>query len=207
MKTPSLPRFEEHVPTAAVAYCHTLWQHHAFAFLVTRPRRTRLGTHCFHPLSGHRVTINTNLNPFAFLITYLHEVAHVLTVRDAQRNFPGRRRVLPHGRQWKAHFQTLLLPALTERIFPLSILEPLRGYAQNPAAATASCLPLAKALQALDQIPDHLMEVRHLAEGERFEFGKRIFIRGRLRRTRLLCVELPTGRRYTVPVHALVKRI
>lgn len=215
MKTPSIPPFGQHVPVAAVPYCLELWRQNSFLFKITRPRRTRLGTHCFHPVSGHRVTVNINLNPAAFLITYLHEVAHVLTVRDARtkatltpRSAP-RQRILPHGRQWKAHFNRLLQPVLTESVFPPSVLEPLRNYAQNPAATTTSCLPLAQALQTLDEWPAHLnlTEVRLLAEGDRFEFGKKIFVRGSLRRTRLLCVDVLTGRRYTVPGHALVKRI
>ncbi len=193
--------FERHVPPAAVAYCHQLWQQHGFAFRVTRPRRTRLGTHQFDPATGHLVTVNGNLNLAAFLITYLHEVAHVVTVQEA------RRRPLPHGVAWKRHFRQLLEPVLTEAFFPPFVLEPLRDYARDPAAATSSHGPLTRALQALDAPPEGTpLTVQQLAEGETFVFHDRTFVRGPLRRTRALCTEVTTGRRYTVPGHAPVRR-
>lgn len=194
---------ERHLPPAAVPYCHDLWQGLGFHLRITRPRRTRLGTHQFDPATGHLITVNGNLNPSAFLITYLHEVAHVVTVQQA------RRRVAPHGPAWKAHFRRLLEPVLTEGIFPPEVLAPLRDYARNPAAATSSYAPLARALQALDgsaQPDPALLTVLHLREGEPFVFHNRTFVRGPLRRTRALCTELSTGRRYTVPGHAPVRR-
>jgi len=154
----------------------------------------------FRPQTGHEVTVNANLNPAGFLITYLHEVAHVVTVREA------RRRPVPHGAAWKSNFRRLLLPVLTEAVFPLSVLEPLQVYAQNPAASTAGFQPLAQALQSLDTPLAETLTLHHLREGETFQFHHRTFVRGPLRRTRVLCVEQATGRRYTVPAHASIER-
>lgn len=202
---PASPPFERFVPPAAVAYCQSLWEQHEFRFRVARPRRTRLGTHVFHAHTGHEVTVNANLNPAGFLITYLHEVAHVVTVREALRRVT-KRRPAPHGMAWKTNFRRLLLPVLTEDFFPPAVLEPLRVYAQNPAASTAGFPPLAQALLALDTPLAEALTLHHLREGETFRFHQRLFVRGPLRRTRVLCTEQATGRRYTVPAHAPIER-
>lgn len=200
LTTRPVPPFERYVPAPAVGYCLHLWQQHDFTFAISRPRRSRLGTHQFDPAEGHHITVNADLNPAAFLITYLHEVAHVRTVRQA------RRRVLPHGTAWKTHFRDLLQPVLTETVFPLSVLDPLRSYARNPTASTASYAPLLRALQGLDTRSTEVLTVDQIPQGESFTLGKRVFLRGPLRRTRVLCTEQTTGRRYTVPAHAQVER-
>lgn len=190
--------FDRHVPAPAGAYCHHLWQQYGFALRVTRPRRTRLGTHRVDPVKGHLVTVNANLSPEAFLITYLHEVAHVITVQQS------RRRPQPHGAAWKQNFRALLEPVLTEAIFSIQVLEPLRAYALNPTAATNSYPPLARALQGMEQPAEGVITVQQVCEGETFLLHNRTFVRGPLRRTRALCTEATTGRKYTVPGHAQV---
>lgn len=198
--TDSTDPFDHHVPPSAVAYCRRLWREWGFSLRVTRPRRTRLGTHQFDPAAGHLVTVNANLGPEAFLITYLHEVAHVVTVRQS------RRRPQPHGAAWKRNFRTLLEPVLTEEIFCPAVLRPLRVYALNPTAATSSYPPLAQALQGLEHPPEGTTTVAQLPEGEAFVLHNRTFVRGPLRRTRALCTEATTGRKYTVPGHAQVRK-
>jgi len=198
--TDSTELFTCYVPPAAVAYCRRLWEDWSFALRVTRPRRTRLGTHQFDPTTGHLVTVNADLGPEAFLITYLHEVAHVVTVRQS------RRRPQPHGAAWKRAFRALLEPVLTEAVFSPAVLQPLRAYALNPTAATSSYPPLAGALQSLEAPPDDTTTVAQVPEGEAFVLHRRTFVRGPLRRTRALCTEAGTGRKYTVPGHTRVQK-
>ncbi|MBC7891328.1 MAG: sprT domain-containing protein, partial [Sphingobacteriaceae bacterium] len=95
---------------------------------------------------------------------------------------------------------------LTEAVFTPAVLEPLRVYAQNPAASTAGFPPLTQALQALDSPLTETLTLHHLREGDIFRFHQRTFVRGPLRRTRVLCIEQATGRRYTVPAHASIEQ-
>ena len=96
------------LPAAALAYCAALWEQHQFELRVVRPRRTRLGDFTKKPHERPRITINSNLNPYSFLITYLHEVAHhiVYSVRY-------KKKIAPHGPEWKQAFRELLLPVLS----------------------------------------------------------------------------------------------
>lgn len=190
------------VPAAAASYCLALWQQHQFELRIVRPRRSRLGDFTQKPRQRPRITVNANLNPYSFLITYLHEVAHHVVYTTYIRKKPA-----PHGPEWKAAFRDLLTPVLTEACFPADVLLPLKRYAINPKASTGSDSLLVQALARYNgpEGNDNKKSLLHLNEGVNFVFQKREFIRGPLRRTRVLCIEKSSNRRYTIPAHALVE--
>lgn len=194
-----------HLPPAALAYCADLWQRHPFELRIVRPRRTRLGDFTRKPGTTPRITLNADLNPYAFLITYLHEVAHHL----AYSAKPLRKKMAPHGLEWQVAFRDLLTPVLTESYFPTNILLPLRRYAACPKASTGSDAELVLALARYNALPaeDNKKSLRYLSEGVSFVFQEREFTRGPIRRTRVLCVEKASNRRYTIPAHALVREL
>lgn len=195
--------FDLYLPQASAAYGRKLWQQYGFTFRVVRPRRTRLGDFRALPHGQTFITINADLNPYAFLITYVHEVAHAEVYRTQ------RRRTKPHGRAWQMAFQQLMQPLLTDAVFPPAILEPLRTYMAKPAATTSASPGLMLALRQIDlPIADTLVAQRVLLsdvpEGQSFEFAKKTYVRGTLRRTRVVCKEMGTGRAYAILAHALV---
>lgn len=194
--------FAAYVPASAAAYCARLWEQHQFDLRIVRPRRTRLGDFTRKPHQRSRITLNANLNPYSFLITYLHEVAHHVVCSGASG---VRRKVAPHGTEWKNAFRALLLPVLSEECFPKEILTPLKSYALNPRASTGSDPALVMALAPYSAAGGNKKTLMHLSEGANFVFQKREFTRGALRRTRVLCVETTSRRRYTIPAHALVE--
>jgi len=61
---------------------------------VARERKSVLGDyrHSTHH-ANHRISVNGNLNPYSFLITLLHELAHLLTFEQFGNH------VLSHGRE------------------------------------------------------------------------------------------------------------
>ncbi|MFN8358154.1 MAG: SprT-like domain-containing protein [Spirosomataceae bacterium] len=193
--------FRTHLPEPAVSYCYDLWQAHTFLFKITRSRQSKLGDYCYRLDQGHQITVNHDLNPYAFLITYLHEVAHLLVFKQYVR------RKAPHGKEWKAQFRQLLIPMMTETVFPKPILIALQLYVRNPTAATNSFGPLKEALKAFDPVDPNLISLLQVAEGEAFVLGKRVFVKGELRRTRVVCTELRSGRKYTVLAKAMVKKV
>lgn len=196
----------QHVPTQAVAYCQRLQQQFPFSFRIVKPRRTRLGDFRALPDGTTHITVNADLNPYAFLITYVHEVAHCAVHRLYKR--PGK----PHGHLWQTQFQRLMAPLLTEAIFPADVLTPLRYYMARPAATTSTQPALMQALRRYNAQPGQPLmegqqELRQLAEGQCFQFQKKRFVRGKLRRTRVVCKEVQSGRSYAVLADALVTPI
>ncbi|GAB3178308.1 SprT family zinc-dependent metalloprotease [Telluribacter humicola] len=195
-----------YLPSATLAYCEQLWRQYDFDLHISRPRQSRLGDFMVRPKERPRITVNANLNSYSFLITYIHEVAHCAVYRQYSGRM-YRKKVAPHGPEWKTLFSALLQPILHEQILPADILRPLQQYALNPKASTGSDPALLLALKQYDTAGENnKMPLMHLSEGAVFVFQKREFIRGALRRTRVLCTEKASQRRYTIPAHALVEQ-
>lgn len=189
--------FSTHIPAAAVAYCRALQQQYPFRFRLSRSRQTRLGDFRALPDRSTHITVNTDLNPYAFLITLVHEIAHCAVYHTYQR--PGK----PHGRTWQTAFQRLMAPLLTETIFPADVLHPMRAYLVKPAATTSAQPLLMQALRRYDPLPASapqagLPTLRQLPEGQAFQFRKKTYVRGKLRRTRVVCKDVQSGRSYAI---------
>lgn len=201
MSTSHFPR--HYFPVQAADYCCQLWEKWEFDFKVVAPRKTRLGDFRFQIGKKPVITVNNNLNPYSFLITYLHEVAHCIVFRS------HRKRVAPHGKEWKSTFASLLSPVLSEAIFPKHVLNALIKYAVNPKASTTTDAPLMLALQQVDQVST-LSEsanqlLSELAIGTTFKFRNRVFQKASLRRTRILCVDQQNRKQYTLPAYVYVE--
>src|SRR5690606_4157306 len=119
-----------------------------------------------HPTAGHtahRISINGTLNPYSFLITLLHELAHML-VWVQYRN-----RVQPHGAEWKAIFSNLLSGYMRKGIFPENVEEALRKSIQNIKAATCTDPELYKALKQHDPRRRYMRLVEEVPLNEHFQ--------------------------------------
>ncbi len=189
----------KYLPSGSVAYCYSLWQQYQFDFIVKKPRQSRFGDFRWQVGKRDRITVNGDLNPYNFLITYLHEVAHLEVYRNYKKRPPA------HGKAWKSHFQKLLQPVMTENNFPDTILIPLLNYSQNPTASTATYPPLMLALSQIDQ-PQDLTTVGQLPMGAVFIHGNKSYVRGALQRTRVLCTEEKSQRKYLFAAHAMVQK-
>ena len=62
-----------------------------FKIEIKKQRKTCYGDYRRYPDGSHKISINNNLKPEAFLITLLHEVAHLVTFLKYGRN------IKPHG--------------------------------------------------------------------------------------------------------------
>lgn len=187
-----------HVPEATVDHVARVVAGLRLELRVVRPRRTKLGDHRppRPPERAHRITVNADLNPWAFLTTFLHEVAHAATW---ERHSGRRRRLRPHGPEWKREFARVLAPLVDGRVFPDDLAAAVMRSLANPAAATCSDRGLLLALARHDRRRDGRVRVEELAAGAWFRIdGRHAFRAGRLVRTRRRCFEAGTGREYRV---------
>lgn len=193
---------QTHVPTAAVEYCLNLWKATPFELKVSRSRQTKVGDFTSRGTRRHpRITLNNDLNAYQFLLTYVHEVAH-LHVYLKHGN-----RVDPHGEEWRTTFTELMIPMLWENVFPEEILHELRRHMINPMASSFSDPRLTQVMRKFDHNADKFVVLSEVPEGSIFTFQKRQFIKGKLRRTRVLCREVKSKRDYLVPADALVHHV
>lgn len=199
-----LPLFQKHFPECAIPYCLQLWEERPFHFFVKPPRNTKLGDFRYRkdqPIQT--ITLNSDLNPFQFLLTYIHEVAHL---RAFSRY--GTRHA-PHGAEWKAIFKQLLEPLLLESVFPRDILVPLKLHMRNPSASSARDLFLMKEMSKYDTTSKENTGffLADIPPQSHFILAGRKFKKGETRRTRILCEELATGKKYLVSRLAKVIRV
>ena len=159
-------------------------------FTITRSRSTKLGD--YRPPNArqpyHRITVNHDLNPYAFFITFVHELAHLLTYKQYGR------RVKAHGREWKSHYRRLLEPFLEKNIFPEDPQLTLFQHLQNIKASSHADVELTRMLMQFDGKEQQTL-IEDLQPGDRFIFQNyRKFEMITKLRKRYKCLELDTQR-------------
>jgi hypothetical protein len=173
-----------------VGYIH----HYKVHLTISKQRKSVLGDyrHAGHG-GNHRISINGNLNKYEFLITLLHELAHLLNF-EMHRN-----KVEPHGKEWKAFYSSLLVDFVSQGLFPADIEKALQKSIINPSATANGETELLLVLRKYDTVKKNgYQHIIDIPEGAFFqtENGK-IFQKGAKRRKRFECVEIKTGLHYT----------
>ena len=171
---------------------------------ITPPRLTRTGSFsvCRDEVDRCRISISDTGNKFQFLITLLHEIAHMNIYYNYKWEY---RRIKPHGHQWKSEFQNLVVPLVENGVFPSSLKSVLEKHMLNPTASTSTDVSLLKALKKYALFPNQKC-IDDLPEGSKFMFRNGIrYIRGRKRLKRIECLDESTGKRYLFHPEALVE--
>lgn len=184
---------EKYLPEGFVPYVLDLMFSEYLSFKVTKPRKTKSGDYKA-PRKGepHRITVNGNLNPYAFLITTIHEFAHMKTYIKFGNN------VKAHGKEWKNEFKQLLLPILDQQLLPKDIETALVLSLNNLKASSCTDIRLSRALKQYDLNQSDVVLLEDLHNNAYFRLGRKTFQRGILRRKRYLCKEIRTGKQYTI---------
>ena len=159
---------------------------------VARERKSILGDyrHRTHQ-DNHRISVNGNLNTYCFLITLLHELAHLLTFEQFGN------KVLAHGREWKTIYAKIVAQFLEHKIFPADIKAELLQSLQNPAASTCAEDGLLRVLRKYDAKESHRRLVEEIALNALFRLNDgRVFKKGDKLRKRYRCIEVRTGKVY-----------
>jgi len=165
---------------------------------IARSRTSKLGD--FSPArldKPHRISVNGDLNPYQFLWTLVHELAHLYTWNEHGR------KVDPHGREWQATFAKLMAPYLDNSIFPEVLRRKLSSHLQSAAASTCSDPDLYKLFSSYDEQPKFYVDEIPMG-GEFALVGGRRFRKGKKLRKRYECTSLDNGRTYLVHGHAEV---
>ena len=159
---------------------------------VAKERKSILGDYRHrHGSNTHRISVNGNLNQYAFLITLLHELAHLLTFEKWGN------KVSAHGKEWKGVFGGLLAQFIERDVFPTDIKTVLLQSLHNPAASSCADEALLRILRNYDEQKGNAHFVESLPAGALFKtHDGRIFQKGERIRKRFRCVEVATKRMY-----------
>jgi hypothetical protein len=187
-----LSTLAEFLPEGTFVAVEAYIQHYKIHLTITRQRRSILGDYrnAVHG-RNHRISVNGNLNKYSFLITLLHEIAHLLTF-DRYGH-----KVQAHGKEWKQQYSLLLANFLQQKVFPVDIENALLQSIQNPKASSCAEEGLMRVLRGYDDKKDYLILVEEVPENALFlAQDGRVFKKGEKLRKRYKCLEMATKRYY-----------
>jgi len=192
---------EKYVPLEAAGIIARWIVESRCQFTISRSRRSKFGD--YRPPyagKGHRISVNNNLNQYAFLITTVHEFAHLKTWTEHKNKFK------PHSSVWKDNFKQLMQPFFALNIFPVDIEKAVSVYLSNPSASSCTDINLYRTLQQYDEIKEGHIVLEHLEPEQLFALPSgRIFKKGPKLRKRYRCIEKPSGKVYLFNPLAEVK--
>lgn len=168
---------------------------------IVNERQTRHGDYRRGHTGKHEITVNASLNKYRFLITLIHEIAHLVAFEKFGRN------IKPHGDEWKFTFQRLMVPFIRPEIFPGQLLPLLARHFKNPTASSDTDTTLSLALKQYDKENDknYVFEIPY-GSVFRIKNGK-IFKKLAVRTKRFECIEISSGRTYLFNPNAEVELI
>lgn len=186
----SLAKIKDFIPVGTFDLVSNLLKAEQVSLKIKKERKTRHGDYKRLPNGRHEITINSNLNRYKFLMTLIHEIAHLKAYNQFGKN------IKPHGKEWKYTFKMTMLPFLNPQVFPDELLAVLARHFKNPKASSDSDQFLARALKTYDEPNGNIMVI-DIDEGHTFRlYNGKEFLRGKQRRKRIECKELKSGRLY-----------
>jgi len=194
---------EKYLPPAAAPLISRWIDYFQCEFKISRNRNSKFGDYRPpHAGKGHRISVNFDLNPYAFLVTTVHEFAHLHTWN--QHKFKAK----PHGTEWKNNFKRMMQPFFEQHVFPTDIKHAITSYLDNPAASSCSDLNLYRTLHKYDAPKEAVITVEKLPGNAIFKLKDgRVFRKGEQLRKRFKCVEVNTRRVYLFSPVAEVEHI
>lgn len=190
-------KLESYLPENSLPFVKNWIENENLTIKLRKPRKSKLGDYRFNNLQkSHEITVDSKLNPYAFFFVLTHEIAHFIV----HKVHSGR--TLPHGKEWKNTFGKMLMETL--EIYPQELQFALINHARNPKASMGADRVLWKNLFQLEN--EHMM-VENLEEFQKFRLGRRVFQKGKKRKIRYLCREIPTGKLYLVNGQAVVDEL
>lgn len=196
-----ISQFEKFVPKEFAPFCADMLAQYKVQLKVKRPRNTKSGD--YRPPvrhKQHQVTVNSDLNPYYFLLVYVHEMAHVKTWEEFGR------KVDPHGNEWRENFRLMAKPMLDSGLLPQNLQNVLKHFFIKTPATFLADPKLTKVLKQFDQKADSLT-VDDIPMGSKFFLtnGLHLVKESKLR-TWYLCKEVSTGRGYRVKGNAEIEK-
>lgn len=163
--------------------------------IITKARNTILGNYQAPTRAAgvHKITVNGNLNPYSFLVTLLHELAHLFT-------YVAHGHCKPHGKEWKSGYRAILLPFINGNLLPADVSGALQQHIKAIKASSCTDPVLDRAL-ALYDVGGPQPRVEDVGIGNIFELpekGGRFKVLKKMR-TRYQCKSIADGRLYSFP--------
>jgi len=191
-KEAPLEYLRQFIPDPSAPLILEYLHHYKVHLTITRERKSVLGDYRHATqANNHRISVNGNLNKYSFLITLIHELAHLVTFMEYGN------KVQSHGKEWKQVYRKMLEEFLKLKVFPDDVLAALKKNLHDLPASSCADENLMRILKKYDKNPGGLILVEQIAEGADFLLDDgRVFRKGKKLRKRFQCVEVSTGKLY-----------
>lgn len=187
-----LRTLEKYLPRGA--YDNISWYliRHRVHLTITQERTSVLGNFQGKRRGlNHKISVNGNLNKYSFLITLIHEVAHLLAFEKYGI------RIAAHGPEWKQEYSRLLMRFISQNIFPDDIEKELISTMEKPSASSCAETSLQRVLWKYDRRKPGFYLLEDIPDRSVFKTSNgTLFRRLNLKRKRILCSQVGTRRQY-----------
>ncbi|MBQ0116941.1 MAG: SprT-like domain-containing protein [Flavobacterium sp.] len=192
---------KKYIPPVSVPQVVDMIKHYNVHLKIVGERQTRHGDYRKNPDGTHIITVNANLNPYRFLMTLIHEMAHLVAIQKYGRT------IKPHGVEWKMTFQKLMVPFIRPEVYPNHLLPLLARHFRNPSASSDTDATLSLALKQFDP-PNGKHYIFEVPYGGLFETPDgRVFKKIAQRTKRFECMDVKNGKIYLFNPNAEVELI
>lgn len=195
LKTHALDALTNYLPENTLDDVIWFMETYKIHLILRKDRKSILGDYRpAHQGKPHTISLNISLNKYHFLITFIHEVAHLVN------HLNHGRRVSPHGKEWKEVFATLLKRFTDRNVFPPDIHAALTKSMKSLAASTCSDPVLFRVLHNYDTHKESRSMVENIPVGGLFRtIDGDVYKVISKRRTRFECENMDTGKKYLFP--------
>lgn len=123
----SLTALQDLIPEAARPLIREWSEKYGVIYTVVARRKTKLGDHRYDSLRRiSSITLNEDSNPYRFLVTLVHELAH------ARVRFESPARVAPHGKEWKTAVKEMMFEVKERGVFPYDVEVAIERHFSSP---------------------------------------------------------------------------
>ncbi len=181
------------IPDNSIDYYKKILNDYNFSFFIKQPRVRKLGDFKIdYSTNNLTITINNNLHPYQFHLTFLHELAHLITFTNYGI------KVKPHGVEWKNEYKKLILESIEKRIFIGDAAKILIECYLQKKEFHSNCHKFDLFIKNLEN--SFWISVDDIPENSCFmlKSNYRRFKKLKKRRTRYVCEEIKTKRQYLV---------
>ncbi|MDL2308001.1 hypothetical protein LJC68_03010 [Bacteroidales bacterium OttesenSCG-928-B11] len=191
-------------PLETIDFVYDIFSSCECSLKTSRPRISKKGDFRYDLRGGKIpvITINCDLCPHEFLLVYLHEVAHY----NVSKKY-NIQKVKAHGVEWKNEYLSLLIKLLETCQLPKDIEQAFVKHGQKVKSSSALDQDLEDVFQRYRTHNETITHLNTLHVGDRFILRKEPFELNQFLRTRALCTNLRTNRRFYVQGTAPVIKI
>ncbi|MDR1876036.1 MAG: SprT-like domain-containing protein [Flavobacteriaceae bacterium] len=191
-------KLSPHISEKAINYIEKWLHPYWFHLVIKNPRGTKLGDYRL-PARGfpHKITVNAGMHQSLCFLTLTHEIAHLIAF-DLYST-----KISPHGKEWKEVFSKMILESLEVYEEELKVI--LLDYARNPKASFYADKNLSEHF-IRRQNPD-IPLLKDLEYKRLFKINNKLFCKLDKIKTRYICIEEKTGKKYLIAGNAPVTEI